>query len=676
MKSYGAAAYIVKGRQSSLVMAKNRVTPLKSITLPKLELMAAVVGARLDRHLQTPLNCKDVFMWSDSQIVLHWLQANRSKPLQRFVQNRINEIYELSGCFRWSYCPTQQNPTDLLLTRGITAKQHKENNLWWHGPTWITDKTQWPKRSLNLEHPTPALVTATDNQEILREQVSSSTGCETGIHKIIDIQRYSYYKKLLRVTAYVLSFVQRCRKPAVRVQRCHRSLGIDEIQSAERLWLQHCQQASYSIEINNLRTGTSRRLTLVRQLRLFLDADEILRCGGRIYNAPLSEMTKFPVLLPAKHPLTIVIVLDANREIQHSGVSATITLIRQRYWIPTIRQCVKSVIRRCVTCRKVQGKPFSAPDPPPLMKYRVHDSASFSVTEVDYTGALYVKNATGCESKAYICLFTCASTRAVHLEVVPDLTGDAFIQAFRRFVSRKSLPYLMVSDNATTFLSASTHLQQLSTMIQDELLSRGTIWEFIPERAPWFGGFWERLIGLTKSALKKVLGRSYITFEMLQTIVTEIEATLNDRPLTYVGSEFGLAEVITPAHLLYGRRVTTLPYHDITSSNLEMTSTTQIDIRKRAKVQQTIIDHFRDRWRNEYLTALREHHTTSGSNKQYISFGSVVQVHDGTPRSTWRLAVVEEVVKGKDGLIRSAKIRVGNKLSNRPITKLYPLEVN
>jgi hypothetical protein len=296
-------------------------------------------------------------------------------------------------------------------------------------------------------------------------------------------------------------------------------------------------------------------------------------------------MTKFPILLPAKHPLTRLIVTDAHGEIQHSGTSATITFVRQRFWIPTISQCVKTIIRNCITCKKVQGKPFSAPDPPPLMKYRVHDSTPFFVAGVDYTGAVYVKDSSGTECKVYICLFTCASTRAVHLEVVPDLTADSFMQAFRRFVSRKSLPYLMVSDNGTTFVAAANLLQQLSLTVHDDLLNKGTRWAFIPKRAPWFGGFWERLIGLTKTTLKKILGRSYITDGMLQTIIVEIEATLNDRPLTYVSSEFELEDVVTPAHLLYGRRVTTLPYRDITSGNQEITSATGSNMRKRAKLQ-------------------------------------------------------------------------------------------
>ena len=157
------------------------------------------------------------------------------------------------------------------------------------------------------------------------------------------------------------------------------------------------------------------------------------------------------------------------------------------------------------------------------------------MTGVDFTGALHVPSKTG-DEKAYICLFTCATTQAVHLEVVRNLTETTFLQAFRRFSSRKSLPKIIVSDNRATFHAAANTIRRLmkSTCVQDTLHNQGTLWKFIPKRAPWFGGWWERLIGLTKTTIKKVLGKAYVTFDTLQTIVTEIECVMNDRPLTYV----------------------------------------------------------------------------------------------------------------------------------------------
>ena len=179
----------------------------------------------------------------------------------------------------------------------------------------------------------------------------------------------------------------------------------------------------------------------------------LLRCGGRVHNAPLSELAKFPYLLPSKHHFTDLVILQAHTQLHHSGVNATLTLIRQRYWIPSGRQRVRPLLRKCITCKRAAGKPYVAPDPPPLVKDRLNASRPFEVTGVDYTGALYVRSNTG-EQKVYVCLFTCAVSRAIHLEIVCDLTMQCFLQAFRRFVSRRSLPRLMLSDNASTYQAA------------------------------------------------------------------------------------------------------------------------------------------------------------------------------------------------------------------------------
>ena len=321
------------------------------------------------------------------------------------------------------------------------------------------------------------------------------------------------------------------------------------------------------------------------------------------------------------------------------------------------------------------------PDSPPLPESRTKPAPPFTVTGVDFMGALYVRSRSG-EEKAYICLFTCASTRAIHLEVVSDLTEDSFLQAFRRFVSRRSLPETMISDNASTYLSAPTEIEQLisSPTLQDTLKNRGTKWWFIPKRAPWYGGFWERLIGLTKMTLKKVLGRTFISLTGLQTMTTEIEAVLNDRPITYISSDISDPEPLTPAHLLYGRRIVTLPYPSTDGSEIDDpdygSTSTGTDLRTRVARHAQVLQHFQHRWKQEYLTSLRERHTSSGHNEQSVKVGDIVLVHDDIPRAKWKMAVVEQLLQGKDGYTRAANIRYSGGKTNRPIAKLYPLEVS
>jgi len=325
------------------------------------------------------------------------------------------------------------------------------------------------------------------------------------------------------------------------------------------------------------------------------------------------------------------------------------------------------------------GKPYGTPDLPPLPKVRVGEGRPFAVTGVDFTGALYVKEASG-EQKVYICLFTCASTRAIHLEIVNDLSTESFMLAFRRFAGRRSLPCVMLSDNASTYLAAAEELKILfeSVDIKEALGRQGVDWQFIPKRAPWYGGFWERLVGLTKQAIRKTLGRTFISHEQLQTIVVEIEGMMNDRPLTYVHSDLQDPQPLTPAHLLYGRRIQLAP-HPLNDPDelIDPNFVDGADFRKRVDKLTLLIEHFTTRWKREYLTSLREFSKVSRQSKHMIKTGEIVIVHDDNkPRLQWKLAMVEDLIKGMDGQVRAAHIRTSNYSTTRPVSKLYPLEVH
>ena len=553
------------------------------------------------------------------------------------------------------------------------------SSLWQNGPAWLTlSHEYWPTwsaattlltQSIQTE---PAPETIETNPAPICPTLNSHN--EYGIHCIIDVARFSRLDRLIRVTSYVLRFIGRLRKRTFPEQV---PLTVQETTAAETLRVQSCQQSTYESELDHLISKKKPRTTLVKQLQLFLDNQHLIRCRGRIHNAPVSESTKFPILLPTNHPFTKLVVLSIHHQQLHSGVSSTLTAVRQRFWIPRARQLLKKLLRKCVICRKQGGKPYTIPDPPPLPTWRLEDSPPFTVTGVDFTGPLYVKTVS-LENKVYVCLFTCANTRAIHLEVVEDLSEGTFLKAFRRFVSRRSLPRKMVSDNATTYLSAAEELKRLlnSTSLKETLSRRGCDWVFIPKRAPWYGGFWERLIGLTKNALKKVLGRAQITLPELQTIIVEIEAILNDRPLTYVSTDIDDEEALTPSHLLYGRRITSLPHEKVDDEEInDPDYGNSNEITKRAKRQALLLQHFRNRWKTEYLTSLREFHKTTGDNKQTINIGDIVLVQDDKPRINWKLAVIEHFIEGEDGHVRAAHIRTATGKTNRPIAKLYPLEV-
>ena len=290
------------------------------------------------------------------------------------------------------------------------------------------------------------------------------------------------------------------------------------------------------------------------------------------------------------------------------------TALRQSFWVPSGCQYVKKLLHCCTVCRSHGGRPYSAPESAPLPKIRVQDVPPFTVTGVDFTGALYVKQSNREESKVYICLFTCATSRAVHLEVVTDLSTETFLLAFRRFTARRSLLQVVMSDNATTYLSAAKELTDLlSSEIRTTLGRDGIVWKFIPKKAPWFGGFWECLIGLTKASIKNTLGRAHITLLTLQMIVVEVEVLLNNRPLTYISDDISDPEPLTPAHLLHGQRIIRLPHEQVTMEELQQPTYCEAEqVRRDGRIQSVLLQHFAARWRREYLTSLREFYHPTG----------------------------------------------------------------
>ncbi|XP_077866221.1 uncharacterized protein LOC144353806 [Saccoglossus kowalevskii] len=452
-------------------------------------------------------------------------------------------------------------------------------------------------------------------------------------------------------------------------------ISAQELKHAETLWIKSVQLICYSDEIRALRTHTKSRPPLIRQLQLFVDDSGILRCGGRLQNAVIEYSAKHPILLPPKHAYTKLVIRNAHEAVLHAGTMTTVTFIRQQLWIPRIRQAVNAVIRNCVKCLKFGGKPYAKPATPPLPNFRLEESVPFTITGLDYTGTLYYRTPTSKHNKSYICLFTCAVTRAVHLELVTDMTADAFLRAFRRFAARRSLPKYLVSDNASTFLAAAQEIERLvnNESVKGYLGNKGVTWKFIPKRAPWFGGFYERLIGITKACLRKILGKSCVYLDELTTILTEVESVINDRPLTYVSGNNEDPSPLTPSHLLYRRLITQLPHDVIDDDELLDPSygNERSTLQKRAIHLDKLHEHFWQRWRNEYLQTLRERHaqiTDRGHSNNVIKVGDVVQVHSDTnKRVNWQLAVVQRLVHSNDNLVRSAIIRTKTGITNRPI---------
>ncbi|XP_064621909.1 uncharacterized protein LOC135484415 [Lineus longissimus] len=697
--AYGCAIYLKSGTQASLLIAKTRVKPLKATTIPRMELIAALTGYRLAKYtleaLQGLIPIKKQVIWIDSQIVLHWITSDKKLPV--FVQNRVNELRKFPGEFR--YVQSKDNPADLL-TRGITAQELRDSPLWWTGPSWLSTG-MYPPTPTKLLHnvllqqaattddvPDQVRDDTSDHAPDVRDQThhpATTPLQHPGIAKVIDVTRFSSYRKLLRITA----LVQKIAKVWITKDKTNLKTLIQataqETSAAETLWIKAIQTDCYHNEIEILKGKTAtgplagRSKTLVNQLRLYLDESGLIRLDGRLNNARINLDTKFPYLVPRKHPFTDLLIGRAHAAQLHSGMRSTVAWLRQRFWIPRIREAVNSQLRRCVTCKLIIGKPYSKPETPPLQASRIQQAPPFTVSGCDFTGALNVRpKEGGPEAKFYLALFTCAITRAVHLEVVPDMTSQTFLNAFRRFCARRSTPSQMISDNGTTFIAAANEIKQLmqSPDIQAHMADQRCTWTFNPKRAPWWGGFFERMIGMTKMAIIKTLRRARVTLDELTTLVTQVEGILNDRPLTYIG-DMDITAPLTPAHLLHGRQITGLPYE---ATDLDELADPNFgdSLNKRAKRLAVLIDHFWQQWSSEYIPSLRERHIRSkrGHRETRVKVGEIVLVHsDETKRVNWKIAKIERLIYGQDGIARAAQNKTSSGVTNRPIARLYPLEV-
>ncbi|GFU41209.1 putative RNA-directed DNA polymerase from transposon X-element [Trichonephila clavipes] len=365
-----------------------------------------------------------------------------------------------------------------------------------------------------------------------------------------------------------------------------------------------------------------------------------------------------PIILPSKHLAVRRFIAQERLVNKHAGTLTLLTILRERFWIVKGKRTVRSVIKECLTCKRQKIKHLDVPFPP-LPKDRTEVAAVFQVSGVDLAGPLLTKS----KQKAWIVLFTCAVFRAFHLELITSLSTTNFIQAMRRFIARRGRISVMYSDNGTNFTDLNNALRQLDwTTIETEFRVHEIRWKFNPPSSPWWGGFWERLIGILKDLLRKNLGRSCLSYEELQTLVCECESVMNSRPLTYIPEEQEL-KTLTPSMFLQD-----IPLNDV--PDFDQIQKTNIVLRWR--YIQKVRKNLKQRFKREYLGFLR---SSVIKREDKINEGDIVLIGtDDKKRLHWLLRRVLELFPGKDGIIRLVKLRTERGDMLRPIQRLYPLE--
>ncbi|XP_061141400.1 ninein-like protein isoform X3 [Syngnathus typhle] len=400
-------------------------------------------------------------MRTDSMIALHWIRspAQRWKP---FVANRVTEIQELTNPESWSHCAGKMNPADLP-TRGQHAKSLIESQLWWSGPTSLhaADKAQ----DIDNDHVVNEVNTELKSKHQAVVQLTSAEQTET----LLNLEKYSRLKTVLRITAWLKRFVTNLRSS----QKVQGALTAEELIAAETHWVKITQERCFSSEISQLRLKQNvKGESKLRDLRPFLDENGLLSVGGRLQNSDISFREQHPWILPTNHKFSELLVISCHERVMHSGIRDTLIQLREHYWILRGRQLVKRLISGCCICGKLKVTPAQQITAP-LPRDRVTESPPFEVTGVYFAGPLYVKVKGHQPVKAYTALFICAVTRAVHLELVSDQTTENFLLALKRFIARRGLCRIIYSDNAKTFKRADKDLKEVwNTMKESEISLR------------------------------------------------------------------------------------------------------------------------------------------------------------------------------------------------------------
>ena len=641
----------------TLVAAKSRVVPMsKKLTVPRVELLGNLIISRLVcsvlRAITTEFFISKIFCWTDSQITLAWIKSI-TKEFKPFIENRAIEVRKNVSASNWYYVPSGNNPADLI-TR---SNNDISSDIWFNGPTFLYNQNSLQfDEDFNDAMKDPQYVEEIRNNNVVLT-VMKENNCLIG--NVIDISKFNDYLKLLRVTGYVLRYVSNLRRKRNNEALVKsKYLSAAEINDAKRAWIKDNQSNLVGEKYNELKLN----------LNLQRGEDGLIRSYSRLRNASVPFDAKTPIFIDKDHKLATMLVCYYHLRVMHRGVKQTLTEFRSMFWCTQGRSFVKKVIHPCVVCKKLNSRPYEYPNHSDMPDLRFDDAYPFSSTGLDYLGAIYCLPVYGQDErmrKAYIVIYTCTATRAVILDVVSNANTDNFLNSFKRFLSRRGCPATMISDNAGIFTCNET---------QAFASDRGINWKFNLDCAPWFGGIWERLVASVKRCIKKVVGTKRLSYVELQTLVYEIELILNNRP---IGCDYDddHEDVITPNHLVFGRRIEPTNVFDVAIEKNPDGSNSKLV--KRQRMIGTLLSHFWTRWRKEYVTGLREYQRTKRQkHSAMIKIGDVVIIfEEKQPRHLWKVGRVLSIIPGRDGRIRGAEVKVGKSRAviKRPVNRLYPL---
>lgn len=672
LRAYGAIVYLKSTDKTgqvnlNLICSKTRVCPIKVETLPRLELCAALLAARMVHKLSNALRIKisNKYYFTDSMIVLHYIKSE-ANLYQVFVANRISQIQQLSDKSQWYHVESKQNPADLV-SRGAYANQFIDLHFYWNGPLFLSQDLS----SYALQHMTPTISEGTVPERRKVVLVSPT------IEEMPVLTKISSFTKLKRIIAYVWRFVNNARSK--RVDRLQGPLQIIELNQSQDTIIKTVQAQTFSREIGALiKQQVIGKQSKLYNLDPFVDSKGILRVGGRLRNAFLPYETKHPAVLPAKHHITKLLIELEHISLLHAGPSQTLASLRTKFWPLKAKGEVRRVIHSCMRCFRVAPRLLSQ-KMGNLPSDRLEPCRPFLKVGIDYLGPLYIKQGnkrSKTKVKVWVALFVCMVSKAVHLEVVGDLTTECFINVLKRMTARRGKISDIYCDNATTFVGAKNELRNIAKLIQNQInnsdiqlySSKENIsWHFNPPKAPNFGGLWERLVKSVKFHFKRIVGGALLTHEEAFTIITQIEGIINSRPLTPLSNDPMDYNVLTPAHFLIGESFTDVPAPDIRHVRSNRLDRWQ-------RIEQ-LKQHFWNRFSKEVMSQLQERSKWRQMGKTKLHPGTLVLIQESSPPMFWKLGRIDELFPGSDGLPRVATVRTSQGSFKRSVRHLAPLPI-
>ena len=641
------------------IAAKSRVAPLKRLTIPRLELQGAVLASRLCKTImdESRFQFEKVILFLDSKIVLAWIrsEAKRFKP---FVSARVGEIQTNTDPSQWKHIPGEMNVADDV-SRGIPVRNLVER--WQHGPKFLRlPENEWPQDS------------STNDQPKVEEECRKvhNVCVHTKVEHPINCQKFSSWRKLVRVTAYMLRLIWNLR--AQRHNKTHPEendikpkegpLQPEELQEAEHHWIKESQKSLS----DRLKKGE------LKKFSPYKDSDGIIRVGGRVDKALVSYETRHPALLPREHWISLLITRQVH-QCGHTAVAATVAKTRRRFWILKAHDLAKSVKFRCVFCREMQAKAESqvmaelpecrlAPFTPP-----------FYYTSCDYFGPYHVKVGRNKTTKYYGVIFTCLNTRAVHLELAVDSSTMEFIQVVRRFVSVRGQPSLMISDNGSQFIGAERQLKEMIIgwdikKLREFSAEKGMQWKFTTPASPHQNGCAEALVKSCKMALKKAIGEQVLTPFELYTCLLEVANLVNQRPIGRIPNDPDDGSYLCPNDILLGRSSSHVPQGPFRETK---------NPRLRVEFVQKIVDSFWKRWTRDVFPSLIPRKKWNAEKRNIRVDDFVIVQTPNAIRGNWNIGRIVDVYPGQDGKVRNVRVKTTAGVYDRPVTKisvLHPAE--